>query len=310
VPDSELVIDSIKYSPFSDDDKLFSKSKFRQTSYRIQIPQIQIHGMDCLAFLQSDNIIARKIDINEVSADILVNMDKPYDKSSSKPKMPNEILTTMKQEVKIDSLKITNGRLKYCERFAIGSKPGIILINDINISAGRIANHTSRSDTTIILGDGLFMNTGKMKLFMAIPLESKDFSLRYSGSLSSMDVTKLNSFIEPSENQRVNSGFLKSARFNINVNAGNASGNLLLEYNNLDISFIDKNTGSEKGIFNQISSLFGKIFVIRKANTSDDKGLMKVGLTKYIRNPDDYFFQFVWFALRNGIADVVGFPPK
>jgi hypothetical protein len=237
-------------------------------------------------------------------------MDKPYDKSSSKPKMPNEILTTMKQEVKIDSLKITNGRLKYCERFAIGSKPGIILINDINISAGRIANHTSRSDTTIILGDGLFMNTGKMKLFMAIPLESKDFSLRYSGSLSSMDVTKLNSFIEPSENQRVNSGFLKSARFNINVNAGHSSGNLLLEYNNLDISFIDKNTGSEKGIFNQISSLFGKIFVIRKANTSDDKGLMKVGLTKYIRNPDDYFFQFVWFALRNGIADVVGFPPK
>lgn len=154
------------------------------------------------------------------------------------------------------------------------------------------------------------MNSGRMKLSMAIPLTSKDFSLRYSGSLSTMDVTELNSFIEPSENQRVNSGTLQSAKFNINVNSGYANGNLRLEYKNLDIAVIDKNTGSEKGVFNQITSLFGKIFIIRKTNMPDDKGLMKLGETKYTRNSDDYFFQFVWFALRNGIADVVGFPPK
>ncbi len=40
----------------------------------------------------------------------------------------------------------------------------------------------------------------------------------------------------------------------------------------------------------------------------DENGSIKIGEIKYTRNPDDYFFQYLWFALRNGVADVVGFP--
>ena len=64
------------------------------------------------------------LDIHDIFADILVNMDKPYDKNSTNPQMPNEVLSSIKEIVKIDSLKIINGRLKYCERFAIGTTPG------------------------------------------------------------------------------------------------------------------------------------------------------------------------------------------
>jgi hypothetical protein len=310
IPDSELVTDSLKYSPLLEDEHFFMKSQFRQTRFRIHFPQMQITGLDCLSLLEGNAIIARYIHINGASADVLVNMDKSYDISSPKPKMPNELFASMRQKVKIDSLKITDGKLKYSERFAAGLNPAVISINKVNISAAAIVNHTQQTDTTIIHSDGLFMNTGRMKLFMAIPLESKDFSLRYSGSLGSMDVSELNSFIEPSENQHVNSGSLQSAKFNINVNAGHASGKLRLEYRDLEISVIDKKTGSEKGIFNQISSFFAKIFVIHKSNVPDEKGAIKIGETRYNRNPDDYFFQFVWFAIRNGIADIVGFPPR
>ena len=142
---------------------------------------------------------------------------------------------------------------------------------------------------------------------MALLLASKDFSLRYSGSLSSMDVTLLNTFIEPGEHQRIKSGVLESAAFNINVNSGHATGNLHVVYKDLSIAVLNKNTGSEKGVFNKIISLIGKTFVIRGSNITDEKTLMKIGEIKYTRNPDDYFFQFVWFALRSGLGDVVGF---
>jgi hypothetical protein len=154
------------------------------------------------------------------------------------------------------------------------------------------------------------MNSGKIKLFMAIPLTSKDFSLRYSGSFGVMDVTELNSFLEPSEHHRIKSGLLKSAAFNINVVAGRANGNLRAEYQDLTLAVINKETGSEKGIIDRISSFFGKVFVIRENNMPDEDGSMKIGKTNYVRNPDDYFFQFIWFALRNGVGDIVGFPPK
>ena len=152
------------------------------------------------------------------------------------------------------------------------------------------------------------MNSGRMKLDMAIPLASKDFSLRYSGSLSTMDVTVLNSFIEAGEHQRIKSGVLQSASFNINVNSGYASGSLHVVYKDVNIAVLDKKTGSEKGIFNRILSFFGKVFIIRNSNMPDEDGSIKIGEIKYSRKPTDYFFQYLWFALRGGVADVLGFP--
>ena len=152
------------------------------------------------------------------------------------------------------------------------------------------------------------MNSGKMKLFMAIPLTSTDFSLRYSGSVSTMDVTELNSFIEAGEHRRIKSGVLYSATYNINVNSGHANGTVRAAYKDLSIAVLNKNTGSENGIFDRISSIYAKIFIIRGTNMPDEKGLMKIGEIKYTRNPKDYFFNFLWFALRNGIADVLGLP--
>ncbi len=309
-PDSEMTVDSMKYYSLLDDEQFFAKSQFRQTRYRFIIPQLKIAGMDCIALLQGKIYSAKKINIHNVFADILVNMDKPYDKGSPNPQMPNEAISSMKEIVKIDSLNIINGRLKYCERFAVKANPGIITFDHVNVSISGIANHSTSPVTTFIHGEGIFMNSGTMKINLEIPLSSKDFSLRYSGSLSTMDVTRLNSFIEVGEHHRIKSGVIQSAEYDIRVNSGNANGSLRVVYKDLSIAVLNKDTGSENGIINRIFSIFGKIFIIRGSNMPDEKGLMKIGETKYTRNPDDYFFQFVWFALRNGIADVVGFPPK
>ena len=308
VPDSQLVTDSIKYYSLIGNEQFFAKSEFRQTIFHFNIPQMKIVGLDYLSLLKGNIYKARDISIYNMFADILVNMDKPYDINSSNPEMPNEVFSSMKETVNIDSLKIINGRLNYRERFAVKATPGIVTFKKVNVSVRGISNNKTHPDTAIIHGEGLFMDSGKMKLDMAIPLATKDFSLRYSGSLSTMDVTVLNSFIEPSEHQRIKSGVLQSASFNINVNSGYASGALNAIYKDVSIVFLDENTGSEKGIFNQILSLFGKVFIIRGSNMPDEEGLIKIGEIKYARKPTDYFFQFLWFALRGGVADVLGFP--
>ncbi|MHB8907092.1 MAG: hypothetical protein ACYC6D_13305 [Melioribacteraceae bacterium] len=308
VPDSEMTADSIKYYSLIDDEQFFAKSKFRQTRFRFDIPQIKIIGLDYFAMLQGKIYKAKNINIHDMFADILVNMDKPYDNNSSNPQMPNEAISSLKEIIKIDSLNIFNGQLKYSERFAVRGKPGVITFNKVNVSVSGIANHTDYQDTAVVRAKGVFMNSGTMKLFMEIPLASKNFSLHYSGSLSKMDVTKLNEFIEPGEHHRIKSGTLQSASFNINVSWGHATGTLRAIYKDLTIAILNKDTGSEKGIFNRILSFFGKVFVIRGSNIPDEKGLMKIGEINYKRNPQDYFLQFVWFALRGGVADLVGFP--
>lgn len=310
IADSILNSDSIKYYPLVNDEQVFSKSNYRQTRFRFEIPKLKITGLDFFSFIKGTSYKARDVKASDLFADILVNMDKPYDKNSSKPQMPNEFLGQLKESIKVNSLKIVNGKLKYCERFAVLAKPGVILFSKVKVNIRGIANHSDYTDTASVLAEGVFMNSGLMKLKMLIPLTAKEFSLHYSGSLSNMDVTKLNAFIEPGEHHRIKSGRLQSAEFNINVHSGRSTGTLRVVYDNLSIAILDKKSGSEKGIFNRVLSFIGKIFVIRGSNLPDENGKMKIGRIKYKRDPDDYFLQFVWFSLRNGVADVVGFPSK
>ncbi|MFA7418071.1 MAG: hypothetical protein WCZ90_00190 [Melioribacteraceae bacterium] len=309
VADSVMSAYTINYAPEIDDEQIFVKSKFRQTRFRFVIPQLEVYGLDCISLLNGESYKAKKILATKMFADILVNMDKPYEKGSANPKMPNEFFSSLKEKVKLDSLKITDGQLKYCERFVVKAKPGVITFHNVNASISGIANFTAKPDTAIMRGEGVFMNSGVMKIFMEIPLSSKEFSFRYSGSLSNMDVTRLNAFVEAGEHQRVKSGYIQSALFNVNVIRGIANGTLRVVYKDLTIALLDRETGSEKGIFNRILSFLGKVFVIRGSNIPDENGLLKIAEIKYTRNPEDYFLQFAWFALRNGIAVLVGFPP-
>jgi len=245
--------------------------------------------------------------MQDVFADILLNKDKLSDEKAPNPHMPNEVFPSMKETIKIDSLEIINGHLKYSERFDINAAPGVITFNKFNISVSGIANHTAQPETTIIRGDGLFMNSAAMKVFMAIPLTSKEFSLRYSGTVGKMNVAELNVFLEPVENRQVKSGVIQSAAYTINVNSGQASGNLRVAYNDLAIAVSNKNTLVDKVLLNHISNFIGHMFIIRTTNIPDENGSMKIGEINYTRNPGEYFFQYLWLSLRSGVADVVGF---
>lgn len=307
VPDSAMVTDSIKYRPLNNDELFFAKSQFRQTRVRFDISQIKITGLNFMSILRGNTYAARKICAQDLFTDIMLNKDKPYDEKTPYPQMPNELMPSIKEIINIDSLEITNGRLKYSERFAVNTTPGIITFDKFNLSVSRFANHTAQPETTIIRGNGLFMNSAEMKVFMAIPLTSKEFSIKCSGSLSKMDLSKLNLFIEPVENRQIKSGFIQSAAFNFNVNSGYASGNLRVAYDNLAIAILNKNPGFDLGLLNHISNFIGDMFIIRTTNLPDEKGSMKIGEINYKRNPGDHFFQFLWFALRSGVGDVVGF---
>ncbi len=307
LPDSELTTSSLKYHYLIDDEQFFAKSQFRQTRFRLDISQIKITGLDFVSFLKGTTHSARKIILQNVFADILLNKDKPVEENVFAPQMPNESLSSIKEIIKIDSLEIRNGNLKYSERFAVNAVPGIITFNKFNIYVSGIANHTAQPETTIINGDGLFMNSAAMKVFMAIPLSSKEFSLRYSGTVGKMNIAELNVFLEPVENRQVKSGVIQSATYNINVNSGQASGNLRVAYNDLAIAISNKDARVDKVLLNRISNFVGHMFIIRTTNLPNEKDSMKIGEINYLRNPGDYFFQYLWFSLRSGIGDVVGF---
>jgi len=149
------------------------------------------------------------------------------------------------------------------------------------------------------------MNAGTMKVGMTIPIQPPDFSLHYSGSLSAMDLTRLDAFLDIAERTRIKSGSAQEAAFEIDVTAGLARGHVRGIYSDLEIAVLDKQTDIEKGLDNRVASFLENLLKIRKSNAPDASGAMKEGEVNYTRRPEDEFLQFAWFALRTGVLDVI-----
>jgi hypothetical protein len=306
IADSAIIAYSLEYHPLITDEQFFAESKFRNTRYRLIIPKISVNGLAFSRLLYGDIYHARSINVRDVCIDVLVNMDKPWDTKSPNPMMPYEAISSIKDTIGVDSLQIINSRLNYFERYKVGAKPASVTFDNMQAFVEGVVNYSGRRDTIVIHAQAAIMNTGVIKLLMLIPLGSPHLCFSYSGSLQTMEAGSLNKFLEIAENQRINSGMVESASYNVRVNSGHATGYVHAEYNGLSISFLNKNTGSEKGIFDRISSFISKTFIIKANNEPDKSGSMRIGVVKYTRKPDETFIQFVWLAIRSGITNIIG----
>src|SRR5208283_4146852 len=97
-----------------------------------------------------------------------------------------------------------------------------------------IANRGEASTAILLRAQGDFMNAGVLKVLMAIPVTPRDFSLHYSGSLSAMDLTRLDAFLDIAERTRVKSGSAQEAAFEIDVTDGQARGRVHAIYRDLE----------------------------------------------------------------------------
>jgi hypothetical protein len=307
VPDSEIVAEIVKFQPSSDDEQLFAGSKFRKTRFRLIVADTRVMGVAWLELLRGKNYHARSAQIQDAFLDVLVNKDKPYANDTTSPPTPNTLLASIQGTLRVDSLSIMNGRLKYGERFAVGAKPALITIDSIQVLAKGIANHGNHGAAIVIRAQGEFIKAGTMHLLMTIPVASREFSFKYSGSLGEMDLRAFNSFLETSEQIRIKAGILQSAAFEVNVDWGRASGYVRAIYRDLAVAAINKVTGSEKGLSDRTATLVAKTIKIRKTNMADKSDSIKIGEVKFTQMPDQPFFNFAWFALRSGIQDEVGF---
>lgn len=305
VPDSVISIDSIIIRPEINDEEFFAKSEYRKTRYDIRISKLKL-----VSLFQPENIKRKEIHIlgviiDSASFNFLVNRDKDFPPNKPIPKMPNESLSVIPSFVQIDSLFITNSKIRYAERFIIGKKPAIINFTNLQIKCYNITNQPG--DTTIFLAQTDFMNAAPFNIKMLYQLGAKKINSNIQGSLGQLELSKMNQFIETAEDTRIKSGIHHSTSFNLHLNDQTAAGSIVSAYEDLKIALLDSTTKKE-GNLNKLKSFMVNTLKLTKTNMPDDlkdkkKNEKKI---KYIRGEKDTFIKFIWFSLRGGLMEVIG----
>ena len=305
VPGSELIAEGTELRTLAGDEEFFAAHDFRTVRFHVVVPECRVLGLAYGELLQGKSYRARSVHFSGPSFEALVNRDKPPKPFVKSPLMVHEALASIRQPLQVGNLSITNGHFEYCERLAVGADPAVLTFGAVSLFVEGIANRGEATAAIQLQGQGDLMNAGTMKVLMTIPITPPDFSLHYSGSLSAMDLTRLDAFLDIAEHTRIKSGSVQEAAFEIDVTAGQARGRVRAIYRDLEMAVLDKKNGTEKGFDNRVASFLENALKFRNSNVPDASGSMKEGEVNYTRRPDDEFQQFVWFALRTGVLDVI-----
>jgi hypothetical protein len=304
-PVSELSAVGIELRTLVGDEEFFAAHAFRAARFHLVVPECKVLGVAYGELLQGKSYRAGSVRFSGPTLEVLVDRDKPLGPVVKSPLMVHEALAAIRQPLQVDSLSITNGRLRYCERLVAGADPAVLTISGANLLAEGIANRGAAPAAIQVRAQGELMEAGTLQVLMSIPITPPDFSLHYSGSLGAMDMTRLNAFLDIAEHTRIKSGTVQEAAFEVDVSAGQARGRVRGIYRNLEITVLDKQTGSAKGFDNRFDSFMAKLLKIRNSNTPSASGSMKEGEVNYMKRPNDEFQQFAWFALRTGVLDII-----
>jgi len=302
----DFAINDFEFKPSLGGEVFLMTNAFRTTRYHLAVPRCRVSGLAYRELLVGKSFHAQDIEIAGVNFDAVVDRDKPPEPLRKSPLMVHEALAAMRQTLQIDRLAIREGTITYRERRAPAIEPGVLTFGQVDAVITGLANRKSASDAIHLEAQARFMNSGQLRLALVVPTAPPDFSLHYSGSLRDMDLTRLGAFLDVAERVRIKSGEAEEVTFDIDVTGGHARGRVRAAYRDLEIALLDKETGTEKGIDNRIASFLANALKIRNANPASLTGAEKVGVVDYRRKFDDQFQQYLWFALRSGVLDVIG----
>ena len=305
VPSLELVAEGTELRPLLRDEALFAADGFRTTRFHLVVPECRVLGLAYAAWIRAGEFRAREIQLLRPSLDALADRDKPVRPSGLRPLMVNEALAAIRPPLQVGLLTINDGFLNYGERVVAGAAPGVLTFTALNLRAEAISNRGGATAAIRLKAQGKLMDAGALKVLMTIPLTGPDVSLRYSGTLSAMDLTRLDAFLDRAEHIRIKSGRVNEVAFEVEVIADQAHGRVRASYRDLKMAVRDQETGTEKGVGNRMASFLMNTFQLRHSNGPDATGAVKEGKVDYRRKRNDTFIQVVWFSLRSGLLDLI-----
>ena len=215
------------------------------------------------------------------------------DDNSTKP-LYSKMLRELPILVKLDSISITGGYLKYEERIHADRKAGVVDFSNMNANISQITNidlDRENFPKTVIKANADFMTTAPLSVTWQFDISDTSDQFNISGSMGSIGAEEMNKFMKPAMNVEAK-GQILDMYFNFAGNDYQASGDMKLEYNDFKIEVLQKD-GEKK---NKVVSALANLIVKNKA-VNNKASYNEISFT---RDQSKSFWNYLWNLIKNG----------
>jgi hypothetical protein len=252
------------------------------------------------------------VEVDTLHADSLhleIFLDKRKKEDFQKrPQMINETMDNLKQILHIEHLFITDSYIKIEERPENNSpRSGFLFFSDINAHVTNVSNFVERRGKNRTLELDLsakLMGKGPLNAIVKFDLENPDGEFSLKGTLGKIDLTSINSMVEPEAKVGLKSGIVNRLDFNILANEYDGSGELIIRYENLEVELLNKDFEADQNILRKIGAFLANKIVI-KSNNPNKKGELIKGNVYFIREKHKSMFAYWWKLIFSGMKSTI-----
>jgi hypothetical protein len=210
--------------------------------------------------------------------------------------------------VRLDTVRVRGGAVRYEETAADGVRPGVLVLDRIAATAVNLTNDRHRmTDSTRAVIDVRMRiaEAGTVTARLAYDLMAPELTIAYLGSVGRMPMAAFNPSLVDLAGIRVTDGTLDTAWVAVDVVDNVARGRLTVRYHDLALEMLDKATHG-RGLGDHVRTFIGANFVLQEANPAEPDGALREGALVRRRSPEVPLVRFIWETLREGIKETVG----
>lgn len=271
----------------------------------LTIPSMRLENVDFARFIDSARVYARYVQINNPELEDYLNRGIAGGPPTPKP-LPFIAFRDLKTPVKIDSMRIENAYISYSEYVGDTPRAGTITFEETNAIFRDINNYPEdieKDITTTLDVESQVMGTGLLNAHFKFPMDTKEGFHEVRGQLDPMSMADFNRMLEHVAFVRIDRGELDSLEFEMTLNENQSSGTLVMNYKDLKISVLDKQSIQQHGLLENLKTFLANNFLVREDNTPETS--MEAGPIQFERDETKSIFNYWWKSLLSGIKETI-----
>lgn len=262
-------------------------------------------GIDVYRLISEGALHATNTNLSGLDLQVFRDKRLPFPKDQH-PRSPQEVIMQLGFPLTLDTVRLQSADISYQEFAEKGVKEGTIQFLSLNAEATNITNEKRLLEPdlkTRIKADALLMGQGLITGTFDFDLDDPNGSYIYDGTVYPMEVTHLNPMLEHVAFVRIDKGRVRKLDVSVSANNQYATGRMLFRYNNLEVSFLNRQT--QRVTFQErISGILANTFVLHANNP---KFLIpRKGNIYFERDTTRSIFNYWSYTVFNGLQNSVG----
>lgn len=295
-------LDQFQLLPSYDEIEFFEQVGYRTDRIELSTREIELSGIKFDRMLLDGELLAEDLSIQQADVTIYRNKKFPQREQSGHKPLPQEMIRSLPFPIHISDVSAHRSSIRYEELHEDAVERGAVYFNDLDVAMPNFTNIDTlmtRYGALSIDTSSKFMDSSDLHVQFMIPYNENLQNIE--GTLAETDPQILNTVFEPLAGVRIESGNVRSVRFEMQLSDVRAIGNAEVIYDDLHIGLVDRET-SDKNLVRRVGSFFINTFAIRSENPPEDP---RPGEVDFEREPEKSVFNYWWKSLQSGLMNSI-----